>query len=303
MFGNPQAVMLKKKEALNSLKVTILFLERESWWQRHIPSDPNPGAPILQYAVLSGGNPMEFLSLWQAVSWKHLLSGGLQNQVKNGTTLSLCNEENLWGRSYGNFLRKYFFCLLFSWYLLALRSIPGIEIESIFSHRSSQTSGGDWQVGMWILIQAEGCKGRGVWREPGKLREDLNPCQTQAFTRWYSHTLGHSSLKVSWSTWSLLLTFFFFFFLTFWLLKSEQPQNDHPASTLISPNSCNPLMFGKWIENEAIWLDFCIFSINIKYSFPGAFETLHCFILKVIKISRNLICIIFILLNKHDLKM
>ena len=48
-------------------------------------------------------------------------------------------------------------------------------------------------------------------------------------------------------------------------------------------------MFGKWIENEAIWLDFCIFSTNIKYSFPGAFETLHCFILKVIKITRNLI--------------
>ena len=92
-----------------------------------------------------------------------------------------------------------------------------------------------------------------------------------------------------------------FFFFTFWLLKSEQPQNDHPVITLISHKSCNPLMFGKWIENEAVWLDFCIFSTNIKYSFPGAFETLHCFILKVIKIPRNLICIIFILLNKHDL--
>ena len=86
------------------------------------------------------------------------------------------------------------------------------EIESISSHRSSQTSEGDWQVEIWILIQAEGCKGRGVWREPGKLWENLNPCQTQALTRWYGHTLGHSGFKESGSTWSLLLILFLFFF-------------------------------------------------------------------------------------------
>lgn len=41
-----------KKRSSHSLKVTILFLEGDSWWQRPVVGGLNPSVPILQWAFL-----------------------------------------------------------------------------------------------------------------------------------------------------------------------------------------------------------------------------------------------------------
>lgn len=113
--------MLKKNQALNNLKVTIVFLEEKAdgkvaWIQ--VPPSCNRQSLV--------GDPMEFLNLWQAVSWNICSQEGLQNHVKNGTILSLCNERICEGEAMGIFKENNFF-VFYSAYWLGLQGIPGIE--------------------------------------------------------------------------------------------------------------------------------------------------------------------------------
>lgn len=94
-----------------------------------------------------------------------------------------------------------------------------------------------------------------------------------------------------------------FSFFTLWLSKSERLQNYHPAISLSSHNIYSSLVFGEMNRKLIHLIRFFPFQHEYKIISSSTRDSLMLYIKGYKKFPRILICTIFILLNKYNLKM